>query len=140
MLNIPLSVGEIKDHLNQSTEFLNTCKANSTELRYKCYHDMVAIYENHDNDTTTMKELQRKSKIVQKTIKSEQCRTMYRKIRKILQPTTHGALSRIMVRRQKTTTELPEDFQTFLATTAADNIEWDSIVNDVLDEIERSPG
>jgi hypothetical protein len=59
MLNIPLSVGEIKDHLNQSTEFLHTCKANSTELRYKCFHDMVAIYENN-NDTTTMKELQRK--------------------------------------------------------------------------------
>jgi hypothetical protein len=54
---------------------------------------------------------------------------MYRKIRKILQPTTHGALTRIMVQCQKTTTELPEDFQTFLATTAEDNIEWDSILN-----------
>ena len=128
MLNIPLSVGEIKDHLNKSTKFLHTCKANSTELRYKCYHDMVAIYEN-DNDTTTMKESQRKSKIVQKTIKSEQCRAMYRKIRQILQPTTHGALTRIMVPRLKTTTELPEDFQKFLETTAEDNIEWDSILN-----------
>jgi hypothetical protein len=128
MLNIPLSVGKIKDHLNQSTKFLHACKANSTELRYKCYHDMVAIYEN-DNDTTTMKESQRKSKIVQKAIESEKCRAIYRKIRKILQPTTNGALTRIMVPCLTTTTELPQDFQTFLATTSEDNIQWDSILN-----------
>ena len=90
---------------------------------------MVAIYEN-DNDATSMKESQRKGKIVQETIMSEQCRSMYRKFRQILKPTTHGTLSQITVPRLKTTNELPEDYyQQFLDTTTKDNIEWDSILS-----------
>jgi hypothetical protein len=66
--------------LNQATRCLHKTQKAATELRFKTYQDLLAVYQS-DTDPNTVKESARKAKIVKRTIRTEKIRDMFRKIR-----------------------------------------------------------
>jgi hypothetical protein len=81
-----LSIDDIRKHLNQATKDLETIQQGSTEQRFQSYQDLLAIYK-ADTDPTTRPESNRKAKIVQRTIKTEKIRAMFRKIKNTMTQT-----------------------------------------------------
>lgn len=134
-LDIPLPLSEIHKQLKLAQQNLKTSQNRSLDLRYRCYTDLLATYIN-DRDPSTQKESERKAKVVTNTIKSEQCRSMYANIRATVKPSSAGSLSRLLVPHHKQDKDIPHNFQDFLATTPADDIQWDSILDQA--SIERN--
>jgi hypothetical protein len=125
---IPLSISEITQQVKDAKLALHSIQLSSSELRYRCYTDLLATY-NNDNTPSTKSESERKAKIVTSTINSEQCRAMFANIRTTVKPQTNGSLSKIQVPRHRNTTEYPEIYQDFLSHTSKDDIVWDSLLD-----------
>ena len=126
--DVPLPLSEIQKQLKNAKQALTTSQKNSTDLRFRCYTDMLAVYEN-DTNPSSRRESERKAKIVINTIKSEQSRAMYANIRSTVKPSTNGSLTHLLVLHHKTSTALPDNFQDFLANTDEEDIQWDSILD-----------
>lgn len=75
-----LTPAKICCHLKQATKTLHEMQKGSTELRFKTYQDLLALYKD-DNDPNTREESNRKAKIVKRTIRTERIRHMFRNIR-----------------------------------------------------------
>lgn len=127
-LDIPLPVSEIHTQLKLTKITLKTSQCNSLALRYRCYTDLLATYAN-DKDPSTQKESERRAKIVTNTIKSEQCRAMYANIRATVKPSNTGSLSCLLVPHHQQDTELPHNFQEFLASTPTDELHWATLLD-----------
>ena len=123
-----LPLEQITSHLNAAAKHLKLCQKNSTDLRFRSYTDLLATYET-DSNLTTKKLSEKKAAIVRRTIRSEQCRLMYRNIRSIVKPTETCGLPKLMLPRQKEISEYPTDFQQFLSTTDPDDIVWDTVLD-----------
>lgn len=109
---------EIKTHINQAEKQLKKCQKDSQGLRYSCYQDLLAKYAN-DESPSTLAESKRKFRIVNNTIKSEQCREMYKNIR-----------NRILTPRHKdSSTDPPSDIQALLTQTAEADIRWEVLLD-----------
>jgi hypothetical protein len=123
-LGIHLTSTEIKAHINQAERHLKKCQKDSQGLRHRCYHDILAMYANDDSP-----EIKRKFRFVHNTIKSEQCRSMYKNIRNTVKPQQYGGLHCIMAPRHKDSINPPSDYQAFLSTTEDKDIKWDTILD-----------
>ena len=121
-LDSPLPISEIHSQLKLAKTNLTTSQSQSTDLRYRCYNDLLATYAD-DTDPSTQKESERRAKIVTNTIKSEQCRSMNVNIRSTVKPGCMSSLSRLLVPHTRHETALPHNFQEFLASTSADDIQ-----------------
>jgi hypothetical protein len=119
-----------KSHNNSRTRNsrCTQLKLSSLELRYRCYTDLLATY-NNDHTPSTKRESKRKAKIVTNTIKSEQCRVMFANIRTTVKPQTNGSLSKILVPRHRNTTEYPDNYQDFLSRNSDEDVVWDSLLD-----------
>lgn len=93
-LGIPLPISEIHKQLKHSKTELKRCQKASTSLRHQSYHDLLATYLN--DNSSTRKESERRAKIVQNTIKAEQCRAMFSNIRSTVKPSATGSLNRLL--------------------------------------------
>ena len=83
----------------------------------------------NDVDPSTQKASLKKAKIVASTIKSERSKVMYANIRRVVKPEQHGGLNKVQVPRHRNSSELPADYQQFLATTDPEDIIWDAILD-----------
>jgi hypothetical protein len=119
---------EIKTHLNEARKHLKHCQKTSIDLRFSSYTDLLAVYEN-DTNPSTQKASKKKAAVVRTTIRSEQCRNMNQNIRSVVRPEHFGGLNRILAPRHRHSTDLPNDFQALLATTADEDIIWDTILD-----------
>jgi hypothetical protein len=119
---------ELKAHLNTATTSLKECQKDSVEARFRSYLDLLAGYEN-DKDPTTKADSARKAKIVKNTVRSERSRAMYQNIRQVTKPQTKSSLRTVMVPRHRNNPALPDDFQDLLATTDAEDIVWDTLLD-----------
>ena len=127
--DIPLPLSEIQHQLKHAKQALKSSQRNSLDLRFRCYTDMLAVYE-ADTNPSSKRESTRKAKIVLNTIKAEQSRTMYTNIRNTVKPNnTNGSLAHLLVPHHTTSPDFPDNFQEFLASTDKENIQWDSILD-----------
>ena len=126
--DIPLPLSEIQHQLKHAKQALKSSQSNSLDLRFRCYTNMLAVYE-ADTNPSSKRESTRKAKIVLNTIKAEQSRTMYTNIRNTVKPNTNGSLAHLLVPHHKTSPDLPDNFQEFLASTDKENVQWDSILD-----------
>jgi hypothetical protein len=125
---VPLPLTEIQTQLKSAKQHLQLSQKNAVDLRYRCYTDLLATYDN-DTNPSTKKESQRKAKIVTTTIKSEQTRAMYANIRTTVKSNPSGSLKRLLVPHSIHDTTLPDNFQEFLAETPDNEIKWDSVLD-----------
>ena len=123
-----LQLDTVKERLNTARKALQKCQLDSTELRFRSYLDLLAVYEN-DTDPTTKASSVKKAKIVHSTIKSERSRAMHRNIRQVVKPAATGGISKILAPRHRHTQELPDNYQEFIATTDEEDIIWDTILD-----------
>jgi sugar diacid utilization regulator len=68
-----LPLDKLRTELNQSTKALRQTQSESVDLRFQFYEDLLAIYKNDTNPTTQAVSMT-KAKIVENTIRAEQCR------------------------------------------------------------------
>ena len=103
----------------------------SLELRHQSYNELLIKYEN-DNDPTTQHESKRRAKIVKRTMRSEEIRANFKKIRLSVKPhsTLQGGLTSIMTPiihpRENTSSG---DTYDYLATTPEEEIRWETILD-----------
>ena len=126
--NEQLSITDIRKHLNKAEKTLSLHQKDSVALRYRSYIDLLSTYESDTNPATKSESL-RKAKIVRNTIRSEQCRTMFRNLRNVVKPSEVSGITKIQVPRHRDSTEIPADIQSFLAETAEEDIVWDTILD-----------
>ncbi|KAI2512438.1 hypothetical protein MHU86_1891 [Fragilaria crotonensis] len=81
------------------------------------------------NSTTNDKHQLANARIVRTTIRSEQCRTMFQNLRKVVKPTERSSLDKLLLPRHKDTPTYPSDFQSFLLTTDPEDIIWDTVLD-----------
>ncbi len=69
-----LTAKEIRPLFNTATRALTKCQQDATNIRFRSYYDLIALYES-DTDPATMSELARKAKAVRKQLleKSDAC-------------------------------------------------------------------
>ncbi|KAI2505386.1 hypothetical protein MHU86_9092 [Fragilaria crotonensis] len=80
-----LEAHEVRRHLNNSHKELRQVQKKSTEHRVGCYEELLSKYEADDNPSTK-KESQRLAKQVARTIKGEEDKRLFGKLRQILNP------------------------------------------------------
>ena len=85
-LGEPVSLGVIRASLNLATKDMRKIQSESIDIRYQFYEDLLAQYQNDTNPETRAGSL-KKAKIVENTIRAEQCRSMFRHIRNATNPT-----------------------------------------------------
>jgi hypothetical protein len=123
-----LTTSAVKAHLLAAGKHLKTCQRNSSELRFSSYIDLLAVYDN-DTNPDTHKESNRRAKVVRTTIRSEQCRSMYQSIKRVVKPETFGGINRILAPRHRQAQEPTTNVPTLLATVAEEDIIWDSLLD-----------
>jgi hypothetical protein len=133
-INSILSSEEIRKHLNQATRCLHKTQKAATELRFKTYQDLLAVYQS-DTDPNTVKESARKAKIVKRTIRTEKIRDMFRKIRftaKHILPDQQTGITQLKIPQLPSDDERapnPEEFQEFISQSNSNDIIWDTVLD-----------
>jgi hypothetical protein len=109
-----LDIPEILSRLKSASLALRTIQKQSKQLRYQTYYDLLAKYTS-DTNPDTVKESNRRAKIVTNTIKAEKCRALFAHLRFYMKPhflpTISKGLSslRIPVLHQPTMPHLTND-------------------------------
>jgi hypothetical protein len=127
-----LTIGQIRSELNQATKNLRQMQGASVELRHQFYEDLLAGYLNDTNPTTRRTSLA-KAKILENTIRAEQCRQMFRNIRYAVKPmTATSGLQQIRVpRARQDPVGTSNDFHAVLRDNANHEIEWETILDPI---------
>ena len=125
-----LEASDIRPHLNAATRALAKCQKSATDIRFRSYYDLAATYAS-DTNPSTMADSKRKAKIVRKTITSERKRKMFQHIRSIIKPRVSSGLTKLLIPRNKTIPEHEKqtDLAQVLATTAPEDLVWDTVVD-----------
>ena len=126
--NDHISEEDIKSNLKAAETHMRKCQKDSIDLRFRSYVDLLATYDT-DNNPATKPESNRKAKIVRNTLKSERCRAMYRNIRTVVKPSSHGGLSKLLLPRHKDSETYPSNFQELLKNTEDADIIWDTVLD-----------
>jgi hypothetical protein len=120
LIDVDLSLIDIRSQLKQATKDLHEIQKDASEMRFKTYQDLLAIYT-ADNDPVTRPDSNKKAKIVKRTIRTERIRAMFCNIRTTLShinPSQQSGLTQIKIPIiNNTTSPNPEEFQAFIATT-----------------------
>ena len=126
-LDEPLSVEQIRAHLNRSNREFRRMQKHSTPLRLQSYQDLLGTYED-DTDPSTKDESRRKAKIVRNTIAGESTRHIYRNIRQVLKPTAVSSLSKILTPKTSTS-DTAANFSAYrvLQDSSPDDLLWDTV-------------
>ena len=128
-----LSKEAIRGQLNQATKTLHVHQKAATELRFQTFQDLLAKYEG-DTDPTTRPESNRKAKIVNRTMRTERIRSMFRNIRTTIKnvlPGQQTGINQIKVPQMPHQPDLPnpDEFQEYIASTPTNDIIWDTILD-----------
>jgi hypothetical protein len=125
-----LEAHEVRRHLNNSHKELRQVQKKSTEHRVGCYEELLSKYEADDNPSTK-KESQRLAKQVARTIKGEEDKRLFGKLRQILNPTEYSSLTQIQVPRYPMSDEptTPGKVHDVLQQYHPDQLVWDTIIS-----------
>jgi hypothetical protein len=82
-----LTTTDLTNHWKQAKKALKQLQADSRELRYKSYKELLEAYEYDIYNPESI----RRAKIVKSTIRTEKCRAMYRQIRLSVKPPQENA-------------------------------------------------
>lgn len=129
-LKTPLDQAEISKQLTRSTRSFRKIQRDSIELRQRSYEQLLADYMSDENPKT-LKESQRKYKIVQRTIDSETSKATFGNLRNVVKPTSTSALSQLEIPRPKgdTPTVPGDNIQQILNNTDSDDLLWDVVID-----------
>jgi hypothetical protein len=123
-----VSLGVIRNSLNQATKAMRKIQSESTDLRYQFYEDLLTQYLNDTNPETRPDSL-KKAKIVENTIRSEQCRSMFRHIRNATNPIDiSSGLQQVNVPKPRESATIPTDSHAVLRETPSHDIVWETIL------------
>jgi hypothetical protein len=128
-----LTAKEICPLFNTATRALTECQQDATNIRFRSYYNLMALYES-DTDTATLPESTRKAKAVRKTIAGEQRRMLFHHIRSIMKPFVAGGLSKLLIPRWiHADPELDDDVESsalaaLIAQHPPDEIQWETVI------------
>jgi hypothetical protein len=135
---VELSNDDIALHHKAARRNFRDIQQASLELRHKSYTDLLIKYEN-DNNPNTQHESKRRAKIVKTTMRSEEIRATFQKIRLSVKqsPSSQGGLKSIMVPLSPgNNTQVPStETYNYLNTTPEADVRWETILD--REEIER---
>jgi hypothetical protein len=127
-----LSKDDIASHHKDARRKYRQTQQASLELRYKSFNELLIKYEN-DNNPDTQHESSRRAKIVKTTMRSEEVRANFKKIRLSVKPASHapGGLKSIMIptTHENQTKVPPEDTYQYLTTTPEAEVRWETILD-----------
>jgi hypothetical protein len=129
-----ITISEVRRHLKQATKTLHEMQKGATELRFKTYQDLLAIYKS-DTDPDTRVESNRKAKIVKRTIRTERIRHMFRNIRNTItgiMPYQQTGISQIkvpIIPTQISGVPNPDKYQDFIASHKSQDIVWETVLD-----------
>jgi hypothetical protein len=98
LANNTMSVPEILENWKLAKQALREAQVTSKELRFRSYSDLLSHYED-DNDPSTRPESLRRAKIIKNTMRTEDIRATFRKIKSASTPwnTYQGGLCSVMI-------------------------------------------
>jgi hypothetical protein len=99
-------------------------------MRFHTYQDLLIRYEN-DNNTETQHDSARKAKIVKNTIRAEDIRANFRRIRMAVKPNDQptGGLNSVMIPKDTMSpTGHPDDIYDYLDNTTANEVRWETVL------------
>jgi hypothetical protein len=118
---VPLD--EIRAALNRATKTMRQIQSMSIDFRYQFYEDLLSQYLNDTNPETRPNSLT-KAKIVENTIRAEQCRNMFRHIRNATKPADiSSGLQQVNVPRPREPMSITTDCHAVLRETPAHDID-----------------
>jgi hypothetical protein len=129
-----LTITEIRQQLKTATKTLHEMQKGSVEMRFRSYQDLLALYK-ADTDPVTKPESNRKAKIVNRTIRTERIRRMFRNIRntiKGIMPSQQTGLNHIKIPKthQDSQSELrPDEYQSFIENEDPNSISWEAVLD-----------
>jgi hypothetical protein len=131
-----LQIAAIRTKLTTATRSFRQVPRNSTALRFSTYETLRSKYL-EDTDPATKKYSHEKAKIVQQTIGSETCRSVFRQIWRVIKPQQRSVLSKIEVplRQDSLVTESDDNLHEILHTTPDEELRWDTVIDKA--DIER---
>lgn len=123
-----LSIQSVRTRLNQASRDLRAIQKAATDIRSRCFYELLAKYE-ADNNESTKHDSKRKYKIVQRTIQAEETKALHHKIRSAVKPSEHAALSQIQIPRHVNSPVVTKPGEVHnLLNTASENIIWDTVI------------
>ena len=137
LLSEALPQDEIRRRLNRASADFSKCQKDATPNRLKCYDDLLATYAD-DTNPATKSESSRKAKIVRRTIDGETLRSKFQHIRRVVRPSSHSSLSKILIPRSRNQQEGPttqDDAYHLLQNTDPNDLIWETVVD--RDEMEQ---
>lgn len=126
---VSLDIQEVRLQLTRAHKHLRQTQKKATKSRIQSYEELLQQYE-ADTDPITKSESQKRAKIVSWTIQGEACRSMYGKIRQIIQNKEYSSVSQIQIPRPETNaspTE-PGHLHTVLQHTDPSQLIWDTVI------------
>ena len=128
-----LAIDQVRSFLNQATNQFRKLQRHSQPLRLQCYEDLLEHYRD-DNNPETRSESRRKATIVQRTIAGETTRQVFGHLRRIVKPSEHSSLSKVLVPPESMS---DGEYSSYKITQATDpsSILWETIVS--REEMER---
>lgn len=141
-LGISMEPQELAQYLKEAKKHLAKCQKESRDLRHRTYNELLIRYEN-DNDPSTKSESTRRAKIVRNTMRSEETRANFRKIRMAAKPHNcqQNGLNSLMIPTFRPPIQSPEGFDKYdtyeylASNTQEDEVQWETILD--REEIER---
>jgi len=126
-----LSAASMSSHRKQAKRFLRECQHKSKDLRSHTYNELLLRYEN-DNNPETQHESTRRAKIIKNTLRAEDIRENFRRIKLAVRSNNihNGGLQSLMLPKDTTSpTGFPEDIHGYLATTKAEEVRWETVLD-----------
>ena len=126
--NRRLEIHEVRLQLSSANKMLRQIQKNATQSRTNSYEELLAKYA-ADNNPNTKQESQRRARIVSRTIRGEEGKQLFGKLRQVMTPSEYSSLSQIQVPRRVDNTAITEPGQVHQILQAdPEQLVWDTIV------------
>ena len=134
LLGCPLSLPQIREHLNQANSSFRSIQKQSVPLRLRTNQELLEFYQD-DTNPSTQPESRRKSKILQNTIDGESIRQVFGNLRRIVKPSETSSLSKLLVPHRTDLDSAASSSYRITQDTPPDEILWETVVDQ--DSIDR---